>query len=147
MVTSTTSKPRGDAYNKTIGKAMDDGDLPFIVNGDLVADESAPFVGFSEQNPYGQAAYAFLVALDVTTPATGAATMDVGVSSTATGSADDLLDGTDVGAAAIFANNHDDPGTNGKKLVKVAADDFVNGIGSADLAGLVGRYSLGFIRA
>lgn len=85
------------------------------------------------------------MSIDVTTAATGAATMDIGVE--ATGTTDDtLMDGVDVGTAAIFANTEQNAGTNGVAPVKCSATQFVTATPSATLAGLVGTYMIIYVK-
>ena len=91
-------------------------------------------------NPFGERAIIDDVFLDVTTPATGAATMDVGVAADGTTSSDTLLDAADVGTAAIIANNVDHKGVNGGKGRAWSASQFITATPSATLAGLVGEY-------
>ena len=117
--------------------------LPAKVAKIALAAEASPANGglFSWQNPESVAVFATVI-LDVTTQATGAATADVGRAANATTSADTLLDGIDVGAAAIVGNGFDNKGTNGKGWqrldAKDGANDYVTGTASADSSGLVG---------
>lgn len=61
--------------------------------------------------------------IDVTTAATGAATLDVGVAAAASTSNDKLMDGIDVNAATgEFSSG---TGTNGRRVRKVPAGHFV----------------------
>lgn len=118
-----------------------------VVRGNLAPDAAAPFVGFSVANPFGAKGYVKEVVVDVATPATGAALMDVGVAATPVASDDTLIDGADVGTAAIVANNIGNAGTNGAGIVAIENGQFVNGVGSADLAGIVGTFLVVFVRA
>lgn len=97
-------------------------------------------------NPEGVDLIITRLVIDVTTPATGAATVDAGVGATATTSDDTLLDGLDVGSAAILADNHSNPGTNGKALVKWPAGQYLTISPSASLAGLVGNAYIEWVR-
>lgn len=85
------------------------------------------------------------MSIDVTTAATGAATVDIGVAATGT-SNDTLMDGVDVGTAAIFASTEQNAGTNGVAPVKCSATQFVTVTPSATLAGLVGTYIIIYIK-
>lgn len=98
----------------------------------------------SLENDSGVDRFVELLVLDVTTEATGAATVDAGIDSDGTTSDDTLIDGLDVGAAAILGSNRDTPGTNGLGLVKWPAGEFLVVTASATLAGLVGRYHVRF---
>ncbi len=84
--------------------------------------------------------------LDVTTPATGSATADIGVGATAATSDDSLLDGVDVGTSAILADNVDNQGTNGKASVRWPAGEYLTVSPSATLAGLVGNVYVQYVR-
>lgn len=85
--------------------------------------------------------------LDITTEATGAATMDVGVAADGTTSSDTLIDGVDVGTAAIYANPYVNGGTNGAAPRKLTATQYVTGTPSASLAGLVGTWVAVYTKA
>ena len=93
-------------------------------------------------NPFGENVIILGVVIDVTTPATGAANMDVGVAADGTTTADTLLDGTDVGTAAIVADTFDNPGTNGVNGLGWTTTQFITGTPSADATGLVGTYKV-----
>ena len=64
-------------------------------------------------NPAGMNIVILDVILDVTTKSTGAATADVGIAADAVTSNDSLIDGVDIGTAAIFATAGRNGGTNG----------------------------------
>lgn len=95
---------------------------------------------FNVLNPTGETILVEEVIVDVTTEATGAATIDVGVGDGAT-SNDALIDGLDVGTAAIIASNLTDPGTNGG-IKKATSAQYITATASATLAGLVGTYMI-----
>lgn len=78
------------------------------------------------------------VKLDVTTKTTGAATIDVGVAANGTTTADNLIDGQDIGTAAGLFSTGKNGGTNGKPDQRMTASQFVTGTASANPAGLVG---------
>ena len=95
--------------------------------------------GIAWKNPEGVDIIVECVVLDVTTEATGAATMDIGVAADGTTGSDTLLDGVNVGAAAILATNGNNGGTNGKTMVPMTSSQFITGDASASIAGLVGN--------
>lgn len=97
-------------------------------------------------NPEGVDLFITALILDITTPATGAATADAGVAATGT-SDDTLMDGVDVGTAAIVANAIKHAGTNGMSQVKWPADEYLTITPSATVVGLVGRYYVEYRRA
>ncbi len=83
----------------------------------------------------------------VQTISTGAATLDIGVGATKTTSADNLIDGCDVNAAAAVAfDNITDISTNGTTRQYMAAGSFVTVTGSADTTGFTGVLYLEFIK-
>jgi hypothetical protein len=92
-------------------------------------------------NPEGAALIITRFILNITTAATGAANVDAGVAASLT-SADDLLDGQDVGTAAAVFDNIDDQGTNGQSVLLWPAASYVTVTPSATLAGLVGTYHI-----
>jgi hypothetical protein len=96
-------------------------------------------------NPEGADLIITRFVLNITTAATGAANVDAGVASDATTSADDLLDGQDVGSAAVVLDNIDDQGTNGQSVLHWDSDEYVTVTPSATLAGLVGKYYIEYI--
>lgn len=98
-------------------------------------------------NPEGVALLITRFVLRITTEATGAANVDAGVAADGTTSADDLLDGQDVGSAAVVLDNIDDQGTNGQSVLEWGATEYVTVTPSATLAGLVGTYYIEYIRA
>ncbi len=85
--------------------------------------------------------------VDVTTPATGAATIDAGVAADGSTSADNLLAGQDVGSAAVLLDNIDDQGTNGQSVLHWGSDEYITITPSASCAGLVGYAYIQYIRA
>ena len=97
-------------------------------------------------NPEGADLIITRFIINVTTAATGSATVDAGVAATAT-SNDELLDGVNVGAAAILDDN-----INGAVADEVASsvvewgeDEYVTVTPSATLAGLVGTYHIEYL--
>ena len=91
-------------------------------------------------NPYGERVLVGDFVMDVSTPATGAANMDAGIGASASTSYDTLIDGVDVGSAAIVANNIDNKGSNGGRNVAWPSAHYITATPSATLAGLVGAY-------
>lgn len=99
-------------------------------------------------NPEGAKLIITRFIINVTTEATGAANIDAGVAATGT-SNDELLDGVDVGSAAILDDN-----INGVVAAEVAsavvewgATEYLTVTPSATLAGLVGTYYVEYIFA
>lgn len=78
--------------------------------------------------------------IDVTTVATAACTVDAGTTATsAVTSSDNLIDGLDVNAAIVTADNITDKGSNGKSRQKLAAGKWVTfSRASGASAGLAG---------
>ena len=96
------------------------------------------------QNPEAGAIVVVEIVVDVTTAATGACTANFGSAANATTSSDDLIDGLDVGAAAITADNIGNAGSNGKSNQRLDAKggstDYVTGsMATGAAAGLVGN--------
>lgn len=90
-------------------------------------------------NPTGASILVTRVVFDVTTAATGAATIDVGVAANATTSNDTIMDGLDVNAAIGTFDNIENQGTNGKSVVKVTSTQYVTASrASGAVAGMVG---------
>jgi hypothetical protein len=94
----------------------------------------------SWQNPEGVAIIITGFVADVTTASDAAATVDFGTTATsATTSSDNLIDGLDVNAAVITADNITNIGTNGKSRQKLAAGKWITGSrASGAVAGLAG---------
>lgn len=102
---------------------------------------------FAWQNPEDQAILVRRVTVDVTTPATGAATVDIGSAANGTTSSNNLIDGLDVGAAAGLFDNIDDQGVGGAASARLAANggatDWLTGsMATGALAGIVGRVQI-----
>ena len=97
-------------------------------------------------NPEGAALIITRFIINVTTAATGAATIDAGVAATGT-SNDELLDGVDVGSAAILDDNINGvvAGEVASAVVEWGADEYLTVTPSATLAGLVGTYYVEYI--
>lgn len=98
-------------------------------------------------NPFGFDVYIIRAIVDVTTVSTGAATIDVGVAANGTTTNDTLIDGLDVNAAVIVADNITNKGTNGKATKKWTSTQYVTATASATTAGMVGSITLLCVRA
>ena len=97
----------------------------------------------SEENTYGTDLIVDRIIIQVSTAATGAATLDVGVAGGGTSSADTLLDGVDVGTAAGVFDNIDDQGTNGQSCLRWGSGAFLTASeASGDVTGMVGYYGI-----
>lgn len=93
-------------------------------------------------NPWGEAMIITKAVLDLTTVATGAATVDIGVAATAIAN-DTLMDGLDVNAATGLFDNVTNKGTNGLPQVVWAATGYVTvAEASGDVNGMVGVLNL-----
>lgn len=99
-------------------------------------------------NPEGVDLIITRLVLDVTTKSTGICTVDAGVAANGTTSNDTLIDGLDVGTAAILADNVENQGTNGLAVKKWGASQYLTiskATGAA--AGLVGNAYIEYVRA
>jgi hypothetical protein len=98
-------------------------------------------------NPEGEDLIITRFIINVTTPATGAANVDAGVAA-AGASNDELLDGVDVGSAAILKDNIEEAvdGNVAAAVVEWPSDEYLTVTPSASLAGLVGSYYIEYIR-
>lgn len=83
------------------------------------------------QNPESSAVVVVRVVVDVTTKSTAACTADFGAVNDGVTSADNFIDGLDVGTATVAADNIDDKGANGKSKQRLDAKggtkDFITG--------------------
>ena len=97
-------------------------------------------------NPEGADLLITRFIINVTTAATGAATVDAGVAATLT-SNDELLDGVDVGTAAILVDNIEQcvDTAVAAAVVLWGSAEYVTVTPSATLAGLVGTYYIEYI--
>ena len=146
----TRTQPISVQADLLAGKEATNTNIPSaVVTKVALAAEASPSNGgmVSWQNPFDVAVLVSIV-LDITTPATGAATADIGIGASAAIDDDTLIDGVDIGTAAGVFDGVDDQGTNGKYTQKVDAkggtNDWVAGTASADSSGLVGS---AYIRA
>lgn len=99
-------------------------------------------VRFSIANPFGRAVRIISASIDKTTGAAAAGTVDLGVAADAVTSSDTLIDGVAINGAAALVNNIDDKGSNGRAVVKMAANQFINLSSTASLAGLVATITI-----
>ena len=112
----------------------------------LVASDAAGGV-FTWTNYHDTAILVHRVVVDVTTAATAACTLDIGVSTTVA-SADNLLDGLDVNAATGTFDNITDKGTNGKSRQRLASGKYITASkASGAAAGLAGYAYIFYTRA
>jgi len=133
-------KPQGTALANGAQAASMSKFAGATIRGNLTASDAAAGV-FSEENTYGTDLRA-IVTIDVTTVATGACTLDIGVAATNILS-DTLMDGIDVNAAVgMFSSLSDaDAGTNGKAVRKWKSGEFLTAsMKSGATAGLVGTF-------
>ena len=117
----------------------------FVAVGSLASADTGGGV-LSLANPFETDVIVTDVMVDVTTAATASATVDVGVSAGATTSADNLLDGVNVGAGGDGArvyNDKKDAGTNGIGAKVWTTTQYLTiSKASGACAGLVGRYTI-----
>lgn len=112
--------------------------LPRTVKVALAALDTAGGI-LAWLNPENVAILVTRIVLDVTTKSTAACTADFGQAANGTTTADNLIDGVDVGTATGVFDNTKDIGTNGKGARKVAAGEYVTGSkATGAAAGLVG---------
>lgn len=139
--------PNGDIDIKT---GLSNAEVPKeakIATGDL-DDVVENGISFAWQNPHPYPAIVTDVFINLTTAATASPTMNVGLTTSATGTADTIMDGIDIGTAAARFDNINDKGTNGTaKPVKVDAkggtNDYITGkVLDASGADLVGTYKI-----
>lgn len=99
-------------------------------------------------NPEGDDLLITRFIVNVTTPSTGAATIDAGVAASGTTN-DELLDGVDVNSAAILTDNIAGvvATTVAAAVVPWGAAEYLTVTPSASVAGLVGTYYVEYIRA
>jgi len=93
---------------------------------------------FSWKNPEGGDILLESFTVQVTTEADGSATCDYGIAANGTTTSDNLLDGINIGAAAISGSQGDQGGTNGKANQVMASSEYITGDASATSVGLVG---------
>ncbi len=98
-------------------------------------------------NPEGEDLLVTRLILDVTTPATGAANVDAGIAASGT-SNDALIDGADIGSAAIIVDSVDErvAATIPSAVVAWPHNQYLTVTPSASAAGLVGNYYVEYLR-
>lgn len=101
---------------------------------------NANAIAFSWENPVTGSIIIDKVILNVTTAGgTGGGLLDIGTANDATTGSDNLIDGADANAVAIY-DNITDKGTNGKTSAVLATGKFINGqIKAQNAAALVGK--------
>jgi hypothetical protein len=104
------------------------------------ATSTAPGGVVSWRNTTGEAIVVEHFYLDITTASAGAANVDIGVTTTSTGTSDSLIDGQACSVVKIVSNLVNG-GTNGG-VRKIAANHYINGATTATLASLVGTYNI-----
>jgi len=106
-------------------------------NAIAAAGHAAGAYGGAWANPEGEDIIIEGVLLDVTTAATGSGAVDIGVAADGTTGSDNLIDGADVGSAAIMATTGANGGTNGKAWQPCTSTQWVTVDLSADSTGMV----------
>lgn len=97
-------------------------------------------------NDFGADVIVTRLVLDIATKSTGVATVDAGIHATGSASADNLIDGLDVNAAAGVFDNTKNGGTNGKGVALWPAGHYLVITASATAAGLVGNAHVEFVQ-
>ena len=121
-------------------------ELKGIYKVDLAALDAAGGV-LSLANPEAASLFVTRIVLDVTTKSTAACTVDAGIAANGTTSADNLIDGLDVGTAAGVFDNIEDGGTNGKATKKWTSGQYLTiSKASGAAAGLVGSAYIEYVR-
>ena len=93
----------------------------------------------STANPFGQDLLILGVTVRVTTPSTGASTVDIGVAAAAATTNDGLVDGLSLATGGLYTNA-EDAGTNGEQTMVWGSSQFLNvAEASGDVAGVVGQ--------
>ena len=94
----------------------------------------------------GAAALIKDVYIDLTTKATGACTIDVGIANNGTTLSNTLIDGLDINAATGLFNSHQNGGANGLPYRRCGATQYVTGsVASGASAGIVGSAYIEYI--
>lgn len=112
-----------------------------------ITGQSGTGIKSSTANPFGYDVMILGAYAQVTTEATGAATVDAGVAADAVTSNDTTFDGLDVGSAAGLFTNFEDAGTNGEVSKLWGSSQFFNVNANADIAGLVANIRLLVVKA
>jgi hypothetical protein len=120
-----------------------------VASGDLAAGNANAFA-FAWQNPEPGKILVIRVLVDVTTAGgTPGSVIDVGSAANATTHSDNLLDGQDLNAVALY-DNVSDGGTSGKARQKLdergGTTDYITGqILTQNAASLAGKYYIEYI--
>lgn len=123
---------------------IDAGKYMKVAVGDL-AKGNADAYAFAWQNPEAAKILVHRLLVDVTTAGgTGSSVLDAGRAATATTESDDLIDGANLNAVALY-DNISDGGTNGESRAKLdekgGSNDHITGrIKTANAAALAGKY-------
>jgi len=113
----------------------------FWIRGALTASDSAGGV-FSEENTYGTDLVITRVLIALTTGASGACKLDVGIAADGTTLAATLIDEVDLADAGVF-DNITNKGSAGASLIKFANGTFCNAsVSTGNSAGIVGSYAI-----
>lgn len=127
----------GTFYNKVDGKKIVGESGEYKVTLVLASDDTGGGVA-SLLNPFGFDVIVTEAIVDITTAATAAGTLDVGIAAGATTSNDTLIDGLDVNAATGTFINSVDGGTNGG-AARWEDDEYLTASkASGSMAGLAG---------
>jgi hypothetical protein len=116
----------------------------------VLASGNADAYAFAWQNPEATGVIVQRVMIDVTTAGgTGSSVLNVGTAANATTTSDNLIDGINLNADALY-DNVTDGGTNGKSRQRLDAmagtTDYVTGqILVANAASLVGKYYIEYV--
>ena|GEM_PF-2385833 len=126
-------------YPKVKSTALDQL-VPRKVKVALTAGASTdPGATLKWQNPEGARIIITRLILDITTEATGVATVDAGTDDDGADSSDNLIDGGDVGSAAVVLDNLENGGDNGKMKQALDSGEYITITPSATTAGMVGN--------
>lgn len=137
-----TIKDRGSALGNGVQRADMSKFAGTWIQGDLTASDTAAGI-FELTNSYGTDLVVKNVTIVVTTVASGACTIDVGQTGTATTSSDTLIDGLDVNAATGAFDNQSDPGSNGKQTILWPSGTYLSAsTATGTTSGLVGKYGV-----
>lgn len=110
----------------------------FTIVASLASAETAGGI-VSILNPFGVDVIVTDAILGVTTAATAAGTVDIGIAANGTTSADNLIDGVDVNTAAGLFDNRVQNGTNGGMQLWEDTQYLTASKASGSVAGIVGK--------
>jgi|1_EtaG_2_1085319.scaffolds.fasta_scaffold06151_4 hypothetical protein len=92
------------------------------------------------ENPLAVPCTVVYLGIDITTASTGAATVDAGVDTDGSSSADDMIDGLDANNATGWFTSDNDAGTNGESHRRIGTTEhIVISKKTGDVAGLAGN--------